>query len=56
MQDEKQIRLRVVSVMTEPEERATKINPSIAARCARLRKGLKSSMSRWTRVFARVSA
>ena len=55
MQDEKRIRLRVVSVMTEPE-RATKINPSIAARCARLRKGLKSSMSRWTRVFARVSA
>ena len=53
MQDEKRIRLRVVSVMTEPD---TKINPSIAARCARLRKGLKSSMSRWTRVFARVSA
>ena len=35
MTDEKRIRLRVVSVMTEPDGGGTRAKPSTAVRCAR---------------------
>ena len=56
MTDEKPIRLRVVSVMTDPDGGRHESKTVHRGTLRAGRTGLKSPTSRWTKAFARASA